>query len=416
MTARKHAVVSCLWFAYNVQWGALLPVLLPVQIAAIVGDAHKELYNGLIPPLGAVFSLLITPLAGALSDRRTSPTGRRRPFLIAGALWNCAFLLSMATFGAGSNVWVYAACYFGVQCGANWWGGPYAGLIPDVVAREERGSASGWMMFMTAAGTIVGAVMAGQFVHRGFWVPYVFIAATILGCLALTITGVQEPAFEAAEEEPLDIGGLARSFLEPLRHRPDFVWVLVTRTLVSMGMFSVYTFFVYFLKDIVRVQDAEQTGSALLGGAAIIGMPFALIAGRLSDRWGRKAIVKATGALMAMTCGIYGVIAYHPSWPASITIAILFGIGSCAYQAVDWALALDVLPNLDTAGKDMGVWHTALVLPQVIAPFVTGVVLNAVKPLSPEHGLQYAYMSAFLIAALWFALGTVFVNRIRGVR
>jgi hypothetical protein len=26
-----------------------------IQIAAIVGDAHKELYNGLIPPLGALF-------------------------------------------------------------------------------------------------------------------------------------------------------------------------------------------------------------------------------------------------------------------------------------------------------------------------------------------------------------------------
>ncbi len=416
MTARKHALVSCLWFAYNVQWGALLPVVLPTQIAAIVGDAHKELYNGLIPPLGALFSLIITPLAGALSDRRASPNGRRRPFLIAGALWNCAFLLSMAAFGPGSNVWLYAACYFGVQCGANWWGGPYAGLIPDVVPQEERGSASGWMMFMTAAGTIAGAVVAGQFVHRGFWLPYAFIAATILVCLALTVTGVPEPPSEPLDEDPFNLADFARSCVQPLRDRPDFVWVLVTRTLVSMGMFSVYTFFVYFLKDIVHIQDAEQTGSTLLGVAAIIGMPFALIAGRLSDRWGRKTIVKASGTLMAVTCGVYGLIAYHPSWPASITIAILFGIGSCAYQAVDWALALDVLPQLDTAGKDMGVWHTALVLPQVIAPFVTGVTLNAIKPLSPVHGLQYAYMAAFLIAALWFALGSVLVNRIRGVR
>jgi MFS family permease len=410
MTTRKHALVSCLWFAYNVQWGALLPVLLPTQIAVIVGTAHKELYNGLIPPLGALFSLAITPLAGALSDLSADPKGRRRSYLIVGTLWNCLFLLFMASYGKGSNVWLYAVCYFGVQCGANWWGGPYAGLIPDVVPLEERGAASGWMMFMTAAGTIAGAVIAGQFVHRGFLLPYVFIVLNILVCLGLTLT-VREPPGRPRRDD-FNLGEFARGFLQPLRERPDFVWVLITRCLVSMGMFSVYTFFVYFLTDIVHLKDAEQTGSRLLGVAAIIGMPFALIAGRLSDRWGRKRIVQATGALMAATCGFYGLISYHPSWPASIAIAILFGIGSCAYQAVDWALALDILPDLDTAGKDMGVWHSALVLPQVIAPFVTGVTLNAIKPIS----LEYGYMSAFLIAALWFTLGTVFVGRIRSVR
>jgi len=45
------------------------------QIAAIVGDANKEFYNGLIPALGAVVSLLIHAVAGALSDRSRSRFG-----------------------------------------------------------------------------------------------------------------------------------------------------------------------------------------------------------------------------------------------------------------------------------------------------------------------------------------------------
>ena len=50
-------------------------------------------------------------------------------------------------------------------------------------------------------------------------------------------------------------------------------------------------------------------------------------------------------------------------------LGIGFGIGYGTYQAVDWALGTDVLPNKDTdAAKDLGVWHIAFVLPQSLRP------------------------------------------------
>src|SRR5215510_2610073 len=92
LTILDQFFVSCFWFAYNVQWGALLAIVLPSQIAAIVGDADKEFYNGLILPIGALVSLLITPVAGALSDRSRSRWGRRRPYMLVGTLINVLFL------------------------------------------------------------------------------------------------------------------------------------------------------------------------------------------------------------------------------------------------------------------------------------------------------------------------------------
>src|SRR5258706_5986293 len=96
LSMRDQFFLSCFWFAYNFQWGALLAIVLPSQITAIVGDQKKELFNGLIPPLGAALSLFVTPLAGAISDRSSSRFGRRRPFLLVGTLVNLAFLLVMA--------------------------------------------------------------------------------------------------------------------------------------------------------------------------------------------------------------------------------------------------------------------------------------------------------------------------------
>ena len=47
-TALNQFYVSCLWLAYNVQWGALLGIVLPDQVAAIVGPDQKEKYLGLV--------------------------------------------------------------------------------------------------------------------------------------------------------------------------------------------------------------------------------------------------------------------------------------------------------------------------------------------------------------------------------
>src|SRR5919202_576102 len=106
-TTLDQFFVSCFWLAYNVHWGALIAIVIPNQIATIVGDANKEFYNGLIPPLGAIVSLVITPVAGALSDRSRSRFGRRRPYMVVGTLVNILFLVLIAGFGNGSNIWLF---------------------------------------------------------------------------------------------------------------------------------------------------------------------------------------------------------------------------------------------------------------------------------------------------------------------
>ena len=115
---------------------------------------------------------------------------------------------------------------------------------------------------------------------------------------------------------------------------------------------------------------------------------------------------------MALASVIFIFVAFKPSLAFTFTVGALFGIGYGAYQAVDWALAVDVLPKGEAAAKDMGIWHVSLVLPQVLAPAITGFTLTAFKPV----GLLLGYAVVFVLTALWFVLGTVFVRAIRSVR
>jgi MFS family permease len=179
-----------------------------------------------------------------------------------------------------------------------------------------------------------------------------------------------------------------------------------------MGMYSIYTFFQYFLGDVIKVAHPEQQTGILLVIITLMSIPTSIIAGSLSDRYGRKPLVYLSGGVMAAACTIFIAVGLFPTLTFTFTVAALFGLGYGAYMAVDWALGIDVLPAGDNAAKDMGIWHVSMVLPQMIAPAVSGMILTAFK----SSSLLMGYTVIFALAAVWFILGTVFVRQIRGVR
>lgn len=421
LSSWRQLWLSCYWLAYNLQWAALLAIVLPSQIAELAGPARKEIATGIVTAAGALFSLVFTPLAGAVSDASRSRFGRRRPFILIGTLVNIVFLLAMTSLGPAAGLAAFALVYLGVQIGSNWAGGPYAALIPDLVPIDRRGSASGWMAAMTTIGTLAGVLVAGQLARPGHYASTGVVIALALAVVTLvTMLGVRErPASpllaqraRAGRPARASLGARLRDFLPDPRVHRDFYWVLATRALVGMGIYSVFSFFQFFLADVLRAARPEQQASYLIGAIIAAGLPTGLIGGLLSDRTGRKPLVYLSGGVMAAASFAFVAAGASGSMPAIFVVAAVFGLGYGAYQAVDWALAIHVLPAGDGAAKNMGLWHVALVLPQVLAPALSGALLGALKPVSPLA----AYATVFAVSALWFTLGTVFVSRVRGAR
>ena len=69
MSTRRQALLSAYWFAVSAHWTAILVVLLPAQAQQLGGDAFKGRTLGLVLLAGALVSMLVAPIAGALSDR-----------------------------------------------------------------------------------------------------------------------------------------------------------------------------------------------------------------------------------------------------------------------------------------------------------------------------------------------------------
>ncbi len=77
------------------------------------------------------------------------------------------------------------------------------------------------------------------------------------------------------------------------------------------------------------------------------------------------------------------------------------GLGFGVYTAVDLALVVDVLPNPDDAGKDLGVFNMANAMPQTVAPALGGALLAVNSANNQNYDLMlYAAGVAGLIGAL----------------
>jgi MFS family permease len=409
LTSLEHSSLALLWFAYNLQWGALLPVVLPAQVAAIAGQSHKELVNGWTMAAGGLVALVTAPVAGALSDRSVNPRGRRRGFLIFGIVLNIVSLALLGFIGTSGGLAAFVAALLVTQFACNWWGGPYAGLIPDVVPPNEQGRASGYMMLMTVAGTIVGTAASGPLLDKsGYAGVYLFVILALAVSAAITLAVEREPRPERFRTK-VPWRELVNSFFPDLGRHRDFYVVLVSRALVTMGAFSTLPFLQYFFTDVMHDPKAIVHGSILLGSVAVATLPVSLLAGRHADRVGPKSIVWVSGWVMAAAAALYAIDCFIPSWFFTIVMALIFGAASVAYQTVDWALALNVLPNSqDHPGKDMGIWHVSFVLPQAIAPVIAGALLDRAKHSSEAA----AYGLVFLMAACWYALGTLPIRKL----
>jgi len=251
-------------------------------------------------------------------------------------------------------------------------------------------------MVRTAVGTIIVAVAV--------W-------GSMLGWNALRVAGLQVSG--DVEQVILELAvtvGLLRMFDFNPRRDPDFAWVLVTRLVMMMGIYTIQTFLQYYIRDVVGAAHPEQQTTNFIIFVSLTSLVSAFTAGWLSDRFGRKRIVYISGGLMSVVGFIF--IVTH-SLPIVLAAGAIFGLGYGAYSSVDWALVADVLPSHRDYARDMGIWNIALTLPQVIAPVLGGPLIDSfTRAGNPTLGFQLL----FALAIVYCLIGTVTVRYIRGVK
>jgi MFS family permease len=328
--------------------------------------------------------MLVPPVSGWLSDRLRRQAVGRRPFVLVGTAVNVLGLLWAA--GATSLTGLTAGflvAVFGQQVA----GASYSAMIPEVVPPGRWGHASGHMGVATLLGSVAGIATAGL-LPAG--TAYALMMATSAGGALVTAAGVGErPGGEPVELPHVTVRSWRR-----------FGWIFSARFFVLFAQTLLMTFVLYFFQEVLHVTH-PAAGTALVAGLALCGAAVsAYVAGRLSDRVDRTLVVAAAGVPMA--AAVTG-FALFPTPGLVYGLGVLWGLGYGAFLSVDWALALDTIPDLANVARDLGVWGIASNLPSVVAPIVGGVILARFLP--PAQG----YRILFLTAGGAFALGSLLV-------
>ena len=307
------------------------------------------------------------------------------------------------------------------QIGGNTATAGYQGLMPDLVPQEQRGASSGYLGIMTILGNAgglalaayllgdVGATTPRDTITHGLFLFYGLTGVVLAIGAGITLLGVHErPLAPGSLPEPSTrLKDRLAGWLTPWR-MSGFRWVFLTRASVMMGLSLFMTFIAYYFANVAHITNFVQA-TAVLAILALIGAAgSALTLGLASDRIGRVPLVYGATVCMATAAASFVILPQGtPLWP----LGLLFGVGYGAYTSVDWALAVDVLPSPEAAGRDMGVWSMATSAPAILAPLVGGLAISVagssgIRRLAIGSSLAWRWSSCWRARSLSCACAT----------
>ena len=345
---------------------------------------------------GAVIAMLVQPTIGSISDYTISRWGRRKPYILIGSLLDVVFLAGIAL---SQDLIAIAAFVALLQFSANFAQGPFQGYVPDLVPSSQVGVASALVGMMQILGNVSGYAVAGIAVALDQY-AFGLIALGVLELvtmLSVVIRVREGPA-------PKSRGGrswraiAAEAWGTDILGERSFLWLVASRLAVLTGGGVLANLAVFYLsRSLGMNQEEAGTAFIVIVGLVALGTVVAVIpAARASDRIGRKKVIYVSCAVGAAGLGF---VALAQSFPVAIVGAVLFGLSTGIFLAVDWALMTDIIPKA-SSGRYMGLSNVATASAGVLAVATGGTLMDLVGGPSGPRAALWLGVALFGLGAL----------------
>jgi MFS family permease len=360
--------------------------LLPVFLTGVLGVTAISV--GWIEGVSEGAASSVKVLSGVASDRF------RNRKVLATLGYGLSALTKPIFALAGSVGWVFAARLTD-RVGKGIRGAPRDALVADVVATEMRGAAYGLRQSLDTLGAFLGPLLAVALMAASggaFRLVFAIAALPALAAVAILAFGVKEPARNPGETEAP--AALRAADLRGLRAR---YWAVVLAAIaLTLPRFS----------EAFLVLRAENVGIPIgllplvLCTMNMVYAGSAYPAGRLSDRIGRRTLLGAGCALLALGQGVLAV----GTEPWSIVAgAALWGLHLGVTQGLFAALVADATPPALRA-TGFGVFHLAVGLATLASSVGAGWLYEV-------HGAAAPFAVGSALSVLALACGIAVVGR-----
>ena len=405
------------WQMWNLSFGffgvqiayALQSANISRIFATLGADPHQLSFFWILPPL---MGMIVQPLIGKYSDRTWCTMGRRKPYLLVGAL--VAVLVMIFLPNAGSLNFS-SRLLLGLN-GAMWFGlfslifldtsinvamQPFKMMVGDMVTEEQKAKAYSIQSLLCNAGSLVGYLFPIFFTWIGIantapkgvippsvvWSFYGGALILIL-CVLYTFAKVKEmppaeyaafhgidPQKQAAEEQ--NKPGL----LKLLLHAPKTFW---TVGLVQFFCWAAFMYMWTYTNGAIAANCWNTTDTASAGYQAAgnwVGVVFAVQAVG-SILWAivlpkfKSLRLAYVVSLLIGAAGFISVAFVHNQYLLFVSY-FLIGAAWAAMLALPFTLLTNALSG-EHMGSYLGLFNCTICLPQIVAAALGGVVLKLV--------------------------------------
>ena len=335
-------------------------------------------------------------LIGAGSDLTRSRFGRRTPWIWLGAIGS---LVSLIALGRVSSIPALLTAWAVYQVFLNSIIAPLLGTLSDRIAPRFRGSAASGYALGIGVGTGLGQVIGAQFLGNAATGFFVLGLLTVLVAPAASIF-FREGSSTAMPKKAFDADMVLDHFAFARHNARDYYLALFGKFFVMVAKFAIQGYVLYILTDYMLVDEGSTKGyiSAVSLIIMFLGIGMAFLSGPIADRLKMVKLPVVVSALF-IAAGVFAP--FLSTSPKMIVVyAVLAGIGFGMFNAVDQALNISVLPNPETAAKDLGILNLANTGGQIAGPLVAALAIKAVG----YHMLFVVAAGAALIAVILFLL------------
>ena len=443
----------CLGF-FGLQFAWQMRIILSGPVTEGLG-ASPFIY-GLIWLAGPFTGMVVQPLIGALSDKTVSPFGRRRPYLLGGALFASLALWIFPNSEAVANalhnltglhlpsctalliaaimIWIIDACVNIAQ-------GPYRALIPDVVVPEQHSIANSYISLAIGLGSVVAAGTA-PFLKWAFnyqmSIPAQFIMAALAFTLGMLWTCITIKEHQTKKDMIKDVATAEikeDTFVDALKNffalSPEvskicimqfFTWIGTMCMMIFFTQYSVHT--VYSVPDLSAVSEdiSNYYANATLIGTNFSSICFAIFnlicflvaipIGVLSAKYGNKRVHIIS--LITMILAYLGM-AFSSSPKVVAFMMGVAGIGWASICALPFAMLSQYIKK-GTEGSVMGIFNIFIAGPQVfVCTLVAWFISKCIIKL--DDGLiNYHWEYVFIVGAICLAVAALITHSVKEKR
>ncbi|CAB3780238.1 MFS transporter [Pararobbsia alpina] len=280
----------------------------------------RSFFSGVNPTAGFIFTLLsfaagfaVRPFGALVFGRLGDLVGRKYTFLVTIVIMGTStfvvgLLPGYATIGmAAPIIFIGMRLLQGLALGGEYGGA--ATYVAEHAPAHKRGAYTSWIQTTATLGLFLSLIVIvairetlseEQFAAWGWRVPFLVSILLLVISVWIRLQLNESPAFQRMKAE----GHLSKAPLtEAFAQWKNLKIVLLALFGLTAGQAVVwYTgqfYALFFLTQTLKVDGT--TANLLIAAALLIGTPFFVIFGTLSDRIGRKPIIMAGCLIAALT-------------------------------------------------------------------------------------------------------------------